>query len=408
MSYPLNQEEGAWVVATFFLVTVVSIPPWNFCADFIGRKKTLLLAAIPIIVSCVTSALATSLPWFLLARGIFGFANGAIISVLIVYLEEIGGVKNRWRLLVFYNNFFTLGVLLSYVLGTFLSIAVFNYVVLVIPIAFLCLFTVFGIETPIYLLKHNENDKAYEMLKKLRNCPDRQIQIELVELTNQIRPKNLISDVKILKAFAVIALLAVFQQFSGINVVLSYAENIFKVARFNNDHADIYAMTIVGVILFVTSFFAHCFSKQQKDLFVISISGISVGQCLVGVYFHMDANTINGADYLWFLLVCGLGLFITSYNCIFVLLPYTVIGEIFPDYLRSNVIAVVGIIGYTIAFALTVLYQIAIREEWIVYATWFWIFTGCSCLCVIFVIIFVPTIKNRILGETYRELETSQ
>lgn len=382
-------DEESWIIATFFLLSTCGIYPWIFISDMIGRKITLLIVVIPLGVSYIMAALANTPAWFLLARGFCGFANGATGALLLVYILEITSGKHRTRLFVIYNNFIALGILLSYTLGAYLSVKVFNFILLVVPALFLSLFAFFGIETPVYLLKRQKEDIAYAVLKKLRNGSNEQIQIELDELRRRIQMKNSRSMGVLVKAVTITSILAIFQQFSGVSVVCCFMEDIFETA--NSKTSGEVSAIIIGGIQLVASLFTHLFINHipRKYLFIITTIGVTATQSLMGVYFY----AIDDRDKsLWLPMLLTLALFVISYNCAFSVFLYTLVGKLFPFELQSPAVMLVGTLNYVTAFAVTVLFK-QIMVEHIGYEGGFWIFAGSSLFCLLFTIVFVPSIK---------------
>lgn len=65
----------------------------GICSDVIGRKKALLLTAIPFLLSWGMLIFADSVALFYASRLISGFSIGWCTSILPVYLSEIAAVS---------------------------------------------------------------------------------------------------------------------------------------------------------------------------------------------------------------------------------------------------------------------------------------------------------------------------
>lgn len=373
-----SEDEKWWTTATLFLVASAFAYPWLFLADWIGRRATLLLVAIPMTASYLMSAFATTLAWFLLARGLIGFANAALTSVVFVYVAEIVDAKEQRAILLTFNSFAAFGVLLSYSLGTHLSIEISDCVAVVVPAVFLCLFLFFGLESPVFLLKHNKRNLAYKSLQKLRNGFSN-VDAEMEELQRIKRNGSL-------KSVVTIVILVIFQQLSGVSVLLCYAEDILKKAT--NDEITIKpSVIVVAAIHFTSTFIPYLLINKiiVKHLLIISAIGMAVAQTTIATYFHL--NSAETEDYImWLPLILAVyAMFSICYNCAFAILPYVIAVE---ERFSRRALAAMGFFNYLTAFVVTILFKMMTKS--IDYAGCFWIYAGCCAMALLFVILFVP------------------
>lgn len=405
----ISEDEESWITAMLTLGPMVGTYGWGILADGIGRKWTLSLVGLPLVAAYILLALAETVVLYLFARFLIGFCFAGIVTTLFVYIGEIADVKNRGKLMSFYNNFLTFGLLLAYVLGAYFRIMVFNLIVAAIPTAFLCLFMVFGVESPVYLLKKGRRKDAFEILKKLRVGPEKHIETELEEWQREVMTskegtlKDLLSDRVLIKALTITMALVAFQQLSGIGAVLSYAESIFEDAG-SSLPTEISAI-IIGAVQFVASFTTPLFVDRlgRKILFIFSATGMIVTQTVLGVYFYVSENTSTDVEQISWLPILVLVVFIIVYNSAFGVLPYTVAGEIFPSHVRSPAVATTGLMNSVAGFLVSLLFK-KMTGSVLGNAGTFWIFAGFCVLALVFVIVFVPETKGRSLEEIHKVL----
>lgn len=406
IGHVITENEESWITAILYLGPLIAAYPWGVLADRYGRKHTLTLIGLPILLAFFILAVATHVVWFLIARFMCGFAYAGVISVLFVYIGEISDVENRGKLLSFYSNFFTFGLLFSYVLGVYMSVLVFNFVAAVVPAVFLSYFTVFAVESPVFLLKANRRNEAFVVLKKLRVGSDKSVQVELdalqkeVETTEQGTIKDVLSDRALIKGLTISVALVVFQQLSGIAAVLSYAESIFEDTG-SSLSTEVSAI-IVGAVQFLSSFVTPIFvdCAGRKTLLLFSSVGMIITEVALGAYFYISTNT--NTDSISWLPIPLLITFIIVYNSAYGVLPYTIMGEIFPSKTRSVAAATTSLMNSVSGFLVSLLFRKL--QGWIGNAGTFWLFGGFCVLALIFVALVVPETKGKSLEQIHKEL----
>lgn len=135
--------------------------------DTIGRKKTLVLTEIPLILGWSTICLATSVPMICIGRLLTGIGSGMVGAPARVYTSEVTQPHLRGMLTALSSVSISLGVLIQYTLGSFLHWKVLTAICCLIPVLGLLGMLMLP-ETPNYLVSHQKPDKAFDSLAKLR------------------------------------------------------------------------------------------------------------------------------------------------------------------------------------------------------------------------------------------------
>lgn len=86
---PLTPDQSSWVASLMILTSSASPLPAAYMADHLGRKPTLLLAAIPYIIGWLSIMEATSVLTLYIGRMIQGIGYGIIYTTAPMYLGEI-------------------------------------------------------------------------------------------------------------------------------------------------------------------------------------------------------------------------------------------------------------------------------------------------------------------------------
>ncbi|PIO37827.1 hypothetical protein AB205_0103860 [Aquarana catesbeiana] len=172
-----------------------------------------------------------------------------------------------------------------------------------VPPVIMALFMIFMPETPRYLISQNQRVEALSALSFLRG-PDvdheweyRQIESSADQKEGSLKVADLWNP-SIYKPFLIGILLMFFQQFTGINAIMFYADMIFEEANFKNSSL---ASVIVGLIQVVfTAVAALIMDKAgRKILLIVSGTIMAVSTTLFGVYFKiMEMHAKNASSVL--------------------------------------------------------------------------------------------------------------
>ncbi|XP_026675672.1 facilitated trehalose transporter Tret1-1-like [Diaphorina citri] len=202
--------------------------------------------------------------------------------------------------------FLTLGILYLYCLGlsTYTVIAIGC---LAVPILLLVLFFLVVPETPIYLMKSGNNKKAEVSLRFYRGSRY-DVPLELAAIQREIdaaaRKKasfsDLVSSRANLRALIISLGLMVFQQFSGVNAVIFYSNDIFKSAGSTLDPGN--KLIILLHIMLRRSLLGPLCVKGIATGIAVAVNWI--GAFLVTLCFGFLVRHFGSAATFWIFTVC--------------------------------------------------------------------------------------------------------
>ncbi|MEQ2268332.1 hypothetical protein XENORESO_020311 [Xenotaenia resolanae] len=135
-------------------------------------------------------------------------------------------------------------------------------------------------ETPRFLLSKGKRREAEEALRFLRG-PDAPIEWECARIEDACNEQGStfhLSDLKdpgIFKPLLISILLMVFQQMTGINAIMFYAENIFEQAHFKD--SDLASVIVALIQVIFTGIAALIMDRAGRKALLI-ISGILIFQ----------------------------------------------------------------------------------------------------------------------------------
>lgn len=242
------------------------------------------------------------------------------------------------------------GVLAGYIGGTYLDYATNPWVMLTVPLIFVCLFA-FMPETPQYLLRNNRLKEAERSIRFYRNCrsvvvaknDEDNLQAEFDKFQEIARQNSVAPDVRMvdliapraLKAFFVIFCLIFVSQWSGSFIMNNYAATIFEESGSYID-ANVAAI-VMGVFQVCGNYTASLLMDRvgRRSLHIISSAGCSVSLLVTGVYVYLVRSGVHMSAYSW-LPVASLSFFIFICAIGVVPVPFVVMTEVMPAKVRMH------------------------------------------------------------------------
>lgn len=135
--------------------------------DMLGRKKTLIMIEIPLIIGWLMIAFASNITMIYIGRLLVGFGSGLVGAPCRVYTSEVTQPYLRGMLGAFSAVGISFGVLFQYTIGSFVTWQVLSGVSTIIPLlALSCM--IFMPESPNYLVSKEKPEKAVKCLRQLR------------------------------------------------------------------------------------------------------------------------------------------------------------------------------------------------------------------------------------------------
>lgn len=237
----------------------------------------------------------------------------------------------RGALGAFFQLFLTVGILFIYVVGALTDWVTLSVLSAIFPV--LLIIAVFFIpESPVYLVKQGQRQDAGAALKFFwgRQCDTQtalsNIQADLEQATGDARLSDLFTVRSNMMALFISLSLMLFQQFSGINAVIFYAQSIFEAAGSTLPPA--LCTIIVGVVQVVMTVCSALLIEKAGRRILLLQSSVVMGLCLVmlGIYFMLKEGGTDVTN-ISFLPLASVVLFIVSFSLGLGPLPWLLMGE---------------------------------------------------------------------------------
>jgi SP family arabinose:H+ symporter-like MFS transporter len=325
----------------------VSIALWGTVAGAIGSgplgqkiggREALRIMALLYLISSIGCALAWNWPALLAFRLIGGLGIGGSSVLGPVYLAELAPARLRGRLVGLFQINIVGGILLAYA-SNYAVASLFaggsawrwQFGVATIPAALFALF-LFGIpQSSRWLVTQSRIEEARQVLL-LMGTPDAEAELKeivaSIHLEHAQKTEPLFQRKYRLPIFLAVTI-GMFNQLTGINAILYYANDIFAAGGFGTLSAGKQAV-ILGAMNFCATILAMTVIDKLGRKSLLLIGSVGMAGCLGGVaaIFHTHA----GQAYLIWLLVGFIFFFSISQGAVI----WVYISEIFPTRVRSK------------------------------------------------------------------------
>ena len=419
----------------FFHLTGASQKGWaNSCAligcllgalvsgalsDKTGRKRLLIFSAFLFAVSSIGTGLANTFIIFVVWRMIGGIAIGLASNLSPMYIAEVAPAEIRGRLVSINQLTIVIGILLAQIINWSIAEQIpeqatdqmilatwtgqtgwrWMFAITAIPSMLFFIGMFFVPESPRWLAKNGKDEQARRILTKIggKDFADQAINEIDATLVNEVEKVNFkdLLEPKMTKILLLGIVLAVYQQWCGINVIFNYAEEIFAEAGYGVSQI-LFNIVITGAVNLLFTFVAIGTVDHwgRKKLMLSGSAGLALTYILIGscYFFH-----IKGLLVLILVLTA-----IACYGCSLAPITWVILSEIFPNRIRGAAMSVAVFSLWVGCFILT--YTFPFLKNNLGPAFTFWLYS-IICICgFVFIAFQLPETKGKTLEEIEREL----
>lgn len=409
-------------VASMLLGCAVGAFAAGRMADVIGRRSTLLIAALFFIVSAFGSGIATSSTEFVIYRIIGGLAVGAASVLAPAYISEVTPASMRGRLssvqqvmiIVGLTAAFLSNYLLANFAGASTNVAWLGYEawrwmfwVELVPATIFLLALLAIPESPRFLVSKDQEAKAQSVLSRLFGEGAAENKVAQIKDTISSDHEPSLRDLidtnsgKIRRIVWVGIGLAVFQQLVGINVVFYYGAVLWQAVGFSE--SDALKINILSGSLSILSCLAAIGLIDRigrKPLLLIGSAGMAITLGVMSIAF-MSGSLVDGtlelSDGAGLAALVAANAYVAFFNFSWGPVMWVMLGEMFPNQLRGSGLAVSGFSQWTANFGITMTFPIMLGTIGLTGAYGFYAIS--AAISVIFVWVMVHETKGKELEE---------
>ncbi|XP_033211571.1 facilitated trehalose transporter Tret1-like [Belonocnema kinseyi] len=380
----MTVEQGAWITSSPNIGAAIGYMIVPLLMDRVGRKHTLLISAVPQIISWLMIILAHNVVTLCLARIICGLG---------------------------YSD---LGIFLVATMGAYCSYETMNLILLSIPIIYLVSF-IFMPESPYFYTMKGRDVECLKSLMRLRgvkNSEEVKSEIELIKVSAVEDQESKVYKLRDLfsggnrKGLMIVVFLHAVSMFSGSLAMVAYAHQIFGYSGFFLTASHCYM--ILGAVKILSGLVATQLIERLGRRMLYITSGIcsTLALIIVGIFFLMKLQFKMDVTSISFLPLVGLIIFEIAASVGIGPLPFVLGGELFSVRLKNIAIAVIFITAALAAFLVELIFPIMNKAVGIQVS--FLIFAFCCLSGTSFLFYIMPETKGKSLSEIQMILNSKQ
>lgn len=405
-----------WAMSSALIGCLVGALLSGKWSDRYGRKKMLIMAAFLFILSAVGTGATSVFNWFIIYRIIGGLGIGIASNVSPVYIAEVSPASIRGKLVSLNQLTIVLGILFAQIVnwligdgftapdGTLTADGIewawrWMFWAELIPAVLFFILTFIIPESPRWQAAFGQEEKARRILERIGGDEFAQQALADAQQATQTKTEEVhwkaLAKPDVRNVLLIGIVLAIFQQWCGINVIFNYAHEIFSAAGYAV--SDVLMNIVVTGITNVIFTFVAIYTVDKlgrRSLMLIGSAGLTLIYLILGICYYFGFSG-------WSMLLLVV-LAIACYAMSLAPVVWVILSEIFPARIRGMAMALSTFFLWVACFILT--YTFPILNETAEASGTFWLY-GLICLAGgLFIRIKLPETKGKTLGEIEKEL----
>lgn len=411
-----------WAMSSALIGCLVGALAAGKLSDRFGRKPILILSAGLFICTAVGTGAVNSFALFNVFRLTGGVAIGIASSLSPMYIAEIAPAHLRGRFVSINQLTVVLGILSSQIVNWQIAEPVaadataemirtswngqtgwrWMFWAMTVPASLFFIFSFVLPESPRWLASCGRKEAALKIFTKMGGAEYAREELTAIEKANAEKKTEggfaQLFHPSMYKILTIGVVMAVLQQWCGINVIFNYAQEIFMAAGYGVSDV-LMNIVVTGVTNVVFTILAMLVVDRwgRKALTLFGAFGLTVIYAIMGAayYFH-----ISGVMLLIIVVAA-----IACYAMTLATTMWVIISEIFPNRIRGVAMSVCTFALWAACFILT--YTFPVLNNGLGAAGTFWLY-GIICLSGgIFVWRNLPETKGKSLEEIEKELTSN-
>jgi len=403
-----------WAMSSALIGCLFGAMGSGYLTDRLGRKIPLIIAAALFTLAAIGTGAVNQFAPFIIFRLIGGLGIGLASAISPMYIAEISPAPLRGRLVSVNQLTIVIGILAAQFINYLIAEAVpaeatdefilnswngqmgwrWMFWAGTIPALLFFVLSFLIPESPRFLAKSGNWKAATITLEKIGGKEyaiqeKKEISETLQGTDSKIDWKALTSK-KVRPVLILGIVLAVFQQWCGINVIFNYAEEIFTSAGYSVGDM-LFNIVITGTVNLVFTIIAMRMvdSWGRRKLMLLGSIGLAIIYFVLGGSYFLE---IKGIAILILVLVA-----IATYAMTLAPITWVVLSEIFPNSLRGTAMAIATTALWIACFVLT--YTFPILNKLLNASGTFWLYSFICLTGFLFILKKLPETKGKSLEE---------
>ncbi len=409
-----------WAMSCALIGCLAGAALSGWLSDRFGRKKLLIVSAGLFLLASFGTGSAGTYTEFVIFRIVGGIGIGLASNLSPMYIAEITPANVRGRFVSINQLTIVIGILAAQFVNWKIARPVpadatipeimtswngqfgwrWMFYACAVPAGIFFIMMWFVPESPRYLSRGRCNRmKVFHILHKIGGDEYASAELDAIRLTMYSDENK--TNFSMLKAPGVMKLLiigvviAVFQQWSGINVIFNYAHEIFANAGYSVSDT-LFNIVITGSVNLVFTFIGM-FTVDwigRKALMLLGAGGLACIFTIIGIMFYVH---IQGMMLLIMVITA-----IACYGMSLAPVTWVVLSEIFPNRIRGAAMSIATFALWSACFVLT--YTFPLLNKAFKASGTFWLYGFICILGFWFILRKLPETKGKSLEDIEHEL----
>jgi len=408
-----SASSQGWAMSCALLGCLVGSVLSGILSERLGRKPSLLIAAIIFILSSLCIGFASTFSAFVGWRMAGGLAIGLTSGLSPVYIAEVAPAGIRGKLVGLNDLANVLGILSAQVVNWSIARPITDastaavlvswngqrgwrwmFVAAAIPATAFLLGMCFVPESPRWLALRGRRHEAARVLDRIgglrhaqfvleeikSSCPRANTRNELLQLLRLPFRRILILSI----------VMAVLQQWCGVNVIFNYAQEIFADAGYTLS-SILFDILLTGIVFVLFTFLAIATIDHigRRPLMLFGCAGLVVIHGMLGTLYYRHSHGLP--------MLCLVVAAIACYALTLAPVTWVVLAEIFPGPVRGTGMAMATASLWIACFLLT--YTFPLLNRVVGTAGNLWIYGAICAVGFVFLYQRLPETRQKSLEE---------
>lgn len=403
-----------WAMSSALIGCLAGAMASGYLSDHFGRKRPLIAAAALFTIAAIGTGAANQFTLFILFRLIGGLGIGLASAISPMYIAEISPAHLRGRLVSINQLTIVIGILAAQIINYLIADKIpenssakmilqswngqtgwrWMFWAGTVPALLFFIFSFFIPESPRFLAKMGKWTDASLILKRIGGAnyssQERKEIAKTIQNTDNSIDWKVLASKRVRPLLVLGIVLAIFQQWCGINVIFNYAEEVFTSAGYSVGDM-LFNIVITGTVNLIFTLLAMRMvdSWGRRKMMLLGAGGLAIIYLILGTSYFLE---LKGLAILVLVMAA-----IATYSMTLAPITWVVLSEIFPNKVRGTAMAIATTSLWIACFVLTYTFPILNR---VLHASGtFWLY-GLICLSgFLFILKKLPETKGKSLEE---------
>ena len=377
-AFDLSEAMVGLVVASLLVGCAVGAFMAGRLSDRLGRRGVMRIGAVLFLISAVGAGAAPSAGTFVLARLLGGLGVGAASVLTPIYIAEVTPASIRGRLTSIQQIMIIGGLTAAFIVNFWFASAAgsslapfwggyqawrWMFWAQAVPATVYLVALLFIPESPRFLVVRGRDREAQTVLTRLFGASAADVKVEEIRRSLAVDHRPKLSDLRnpatgrLRPIIWAGIMLAVFQQFVGINIVFYYGAVLWQAVGFTESQSLLTnilsgAVSIAGCLF--TVFTVDKIGRKPLLLIGSAVMAVTLG---LETYAFSTGTFVDGALHL----PGGMGhlafisalIYSAFFNGSWGPIMWVMLGEMFPNQIRGSALAVAGFAQWIANFAIS-------------------------------------------------------